>query len=309
MQNAIINVNGEIVTPEFAKISVFDRAYLYGDSIYEVIRTYQGRFFLLKEHLERLKKSADLCQIDLNPNLEFYKNEIYRTFEAFQKSSISQSSSPKPLKEAYARLIISRGVGKIGFSSSSLITPSQYVIIIQPVVTPAQSVYDKGVRIQISHRVRNDQRAIDPAMKSGNYLNSVLAFLDAEKENYDDSLLCNSDGHITEGTTFNLFYIRHGIVATPPLDIGILDGITRRFVLSLLKSLKIPLREVRFPAQRIYEADEVFLTSSIKEVLAITQVDQIKIGKGLPGPITQKLHQAYKNGTLETTLESQGNQS
>lgn len=294
MQNAIINVNGAILSPDAAKVSVFDRGYLYGDSIYEVIRSYNGKFFLLDEHLERFGKSALLCHMNLSQNLSHYKDEIYRTFEAFRKKPENKKL------EAYARLMVSRGYGKIGFSTTSLLSSPQYVIIIQPVEVPSRAIYQSGVRVQIAHRLRNDRRALDPAMKSGNYLNSVLAFLDAEKAHFSDSVLCNSEGHITEGTTFNLFYVRRGIVATPPLDIGILDGITRRFVLRLLNELKIPLREVRFPAQKLYEADEVFLTSSIKEVLSITQVDDHKIGKGVPGPITQKLHEAYKNAVTES---------
>ena len=121
--------------------------------------------------------------------------------------------------------------------------------------------------------MRNDPRALDPAMKSGNYLNSLLAYLEAAEAGFDDALLCNAEGNLTEGTTFNIFYVRRGIVATPPLDIGILDGITRRHVIELAAKLGIPVREVRFPHERLYEADEVFMTSSIKEVFRVARVD------------------------------------
>jgi branched-chain amino acid aminotransferase len=288
MQNAIVNLNGQILSPENAKVSVFDRSYLYGDSLYEVARSYNGKFFLLNEHLERLERSAVLCKMTLNQERSFLKEEIYRTFHAFQSEPQYRNT------EAYARLIISRGVGKIGFGLSSLLTPTQYTIIVQPIEVPSPEQRKHGLRMKIVDRLRNDPRALDPAMKSGNYLNSLLAYLEAVNEGFDDALLCNSEGHVTEGTTFNFFYVKRGILVTSPLDIGILEGITRHFVLELAQKLQLPIRVVRFPKERLYEADEVFLTSSIKEVLAISHVDQHQIGNGTAGPITQKLHEAFQ---------------
>lgn len=263
MQNTIINVNGQILNPDEAKISVFDRGFLYGDSLYEVVRSYHGEFFLIDEHLKRLEKSAELCRMVLGQSLSVYKNEIFRTFQIFR-------AQPKHEKvEAYARIIVSRGIGKIGFGLSCLLSTTQYVIIIQPIDAPTAEQFKVGMKLKVSDRLRNDRRALDPAMKSGNYLNSVLAYLEAASEDFGDALLCNAEGHITEGTTFNIFYARRGIVATPPLDIGILDGLTRKRVIQQASELKIPVREVRFPKERLYEADEVFLTSSIKEVFPL----------------------------------------
>jgi len=295
MQNAIINVKGQILNPDQAKISVFDRGYLYGDSLYEVVRSYHGEFYLLDEHLGRLKASANLCHMTLDQNISTYKSEILRTFQVFK-------SRPENRKlEAYARIIISRGVGKIGFGLDCLETPPLYTIIIQPVEPPTQAQYKKGMRVQITRRIRNDRRALDPAMKSGNYLNSVLAYLEANAAGYTDALLTNSEGHITEGTTFNVFYVKRGILATPPLDVGILEGVTRRKVMELSRILQIPCREVRFPKERLFDADEVFLSSSIKEVFPITQIDSVKIGTGAPGPITERLHQAYRDSLPQRT--------
>jgi branched-chain amino acid aminotransferase len=288
MQNAIINVNGTILRPDEAKVSVFDRGYLYGDSIYEVVRSYRGQFIYLDEHLKRLEKSAGLCRLTLNQNLDHYHEEIQRTFKAFRSCPGNQNI------EVYARLIVSRGVGKIGFGLSYLLSPSQYTIIIQPVEAPGRTQFEKGLKIQISRRLRNDPRALDPAMKSGNYLNSLLAYLEAEEAKFSDAILCNAEGYITEGTTFNIFYVRRGITATPPLEIGILGGITRNKVIQIANSLELPLREVRFTRERLYSADEVFLTSSIKEVFPITQIDDKKIGDGRPGPFTRKFHDHYR---------------
>ena len=295
MQNAIINVNGRILncdhSAEHAKISVFDRGYLYGDSLYEVTRTYNGKFFLLEEHLQRLEQSAALCRMVLGQSTEHYRLEAYRALEEFRKQPGFEN------REAYCRIIVSRGAGKIGFGLSCLVTPTQYTMILQPVEGPSTAQFQKGHHLRIAERIRNNRKALDPAMKSGNYLNNVLAFLEAasdKKQNFDDALLCNEEGHVTEGTTFNIFYVRRGIIVTPPLEIGILNGITRRHVIKIATQSGFHLREVRFPRERLYEADEAFITSSLKEVFPVTRIDGRMIGTGLPGPITSKLHSEYR---------------
>jgi branched-chain amino acid aminotransferase len=300
MQNAIVNVNGQIFQPEEsdkAKVSVFDRAYLYGDSLYEVMRTYDGKFFELDAHLQRMEKSAALCRMILGQSLSVYKEQAERTLQAFYERQ-NKTAKAGEKTEAYCRIILSRGEGKIGFGLSCLTTPTQYVIIVQPLEEPSAEMTARGAHLQISNRLRNDPRALDPAMKSGNYLNSLLAYLEAAAESYDDALMCNSDGHLTEGTTFNLFYIRRGIIATSPLEIGILDGITRKHLFEVAGSLKIPHRIVRFPRERLYEADEVFLTSTIKEVFPITRIDGRKICNGKPGALTMKLRKSFREFAL-----------
>jgi branched-chain amino acid aminotransferase len=214
---------------------------------------------------------------------------IEETLRAFRSRNSSQHASSA---EAYVRLIVSRGIGKIGFGKNCVLSPTQYVLIVQPLEPPTDAQFQAGLKMQISKRLRNDPRALDPAMKSGNYLNSLLAFLSGAEDGFDDALMCNSDGFLTEGTTFNLFYVKRGVLVTPPLEIGILDGITRRKVLQIAARLGIDARETRFPRERLYEADEVFLTSTIKEVFPITQVDDRKIGKG-PGPLTRRLREEF----------------
>ena len=306
MQNGVINVNGQIfdsveaASHAEAKISVFDRGYLYGDSLYEVCRTYQGKLFAASEHLQRLEKSAALCKMKLSQPLSLYANEMERTLKEYHRRT--QGPGGKPL-EAYVRLIVSRGRGKIGFGLNCLQSETLYVIIAQPLEEPSAEQFRKGYAMQISERLRNDRRALDPAMKSGNYLNSLLAYLDAVAAGYDDALLCNLDGHIAEGTTFNIAYVRRGIIATPPLDIGILDGITRKRIFQITAALQLPMREVRFPKERLYEADEVFMCSTIKEVFPITRVDGVKIGDGKPGPITRKLRASFRESALQELKE------
>ncbi len=293
MKNTIVNCNGEIVKGEEARVSLFDRGFLYGDSLYEVIRSYGDRFLYLDEHLERLQNSAHLCQMSIHQSPEVLKKEIHKTFEKYRTTVSSDQS------DIYCRIIITRGVGPIGFSLSNIQTPTQYYIILQPLEPPTPLQWNKGLSLKISTRLRNDPRALDPAMKSGNYLNSILSYLEAAAENYDDALLCNAEGHLTEGTTFNIFYARGGILATPPFEIGILDGITRKKVMECAKTLALPIQEVRFPKERLFEADEVFLTSTIKEVFPVTRVDSHVIGDGKPGPLTKKLNEAYKKLSQE----------
>jgi branched-chain amino acid aminotransferase len=302
MQNAVINVNGQIFSREeantsaAARISAFDRAYLYGDSLYEVCRTYGGKLFALQEHLERMEKSADLCRMKFSQPLSVFAAEMERTLAEWRKRGNTQA-------EGYVRIIVSRGTGRIGFGSSCVDSPTLFTIIAQKLDEPTDAQLTKGYAYQISHRLRNDPRALDPAMKSGNYLNSLLAYLEATEPKgpqggdggrFDDALLCNHEGFLTEGTTFNIGYIRRGILATPPLDIGILDGITRRRLIHLCGELGVPVREVRFPRERMFEADEVFMCSTIKEVFPVTRIDDKKIGNGKPGPLTLKLRQAFR---------------
>lgn len=288
-RGTLINLNGRIIPVEEAKVSVFDRSFLYGDSLYEVVRTYDGKPFRLKEHLDRMEQSAVLCQMALSQTTGEYEREILKSIEAFR------AQPGKSREDVYVRIVVSRGSGKIGFGLGNLETPTLYVIMVEPISLFPNKPFEKGTRLQISDRVRNHPKALDPAMKSGNYLNSLLAYLTSAREGYDDALMADQQGFITEGTTYNVFYVNRGIVATSPLDVGILDGVTRRAVINLCVELGIPCREVRHPAQYLYEADEVFVTSSLKEVLPVLDLDGKKIGNGKPGPVTKKLAGAFSD--------------
>ena len=290
----LVNFNGEILSSgNVTPVSVFDRSYLYGDSLYEVVRTFDGEPVHLQEHLDRLFASAILCSMEIGQSRETLIQEIRRSVELFRRLPGCES------REAYVRLVISRGVGKIGFGLSNLLTPTQYCLIVQPLEAPSTETFERGVHLGISKRMRNDARALDPAMKSGNYLNSLLAYLETTTPQssglppIEDALLLDRFGFVTEGTTFNVFYVKKGIVVTSPLDIGILAGITRQFTLENAKSLGIPAREVRFTPQHLKEADEVFLTSTTKDVLTVSRIDGQVIGQGKVGPITRKLKAAF----------------
>ncbi len=292
-RKTIININGKIIPPEKlieqANVSVFDRSFLYGDSLYEVVRTYEGKPFRLKEHLLRMEKSAALCQMKLSQGIKVYEREMLKSIAAYR------AQPGKKNEDVYVRIVVSRGSGKIGFGLKNLESECLYVIMVEPISMFPNPPFGKGLNLQVSKRLRNHPKAVDPAMKSGNYLNNLLSYLTAADAGYDDALLPDQQGFITEGTTFNIFYVKRGIVATPPLDVGILDGVTRRAIINLCVELGIPCREVRFPKEYLYEADEVFASSSLKEVLPVMNLDGKKINGGKIGTISVTLKAAFED--------------
>ncbi|MCC7441722.1 MAG: aminotransferase class IV [Bdellovibrionales bacterium] len=283
-----VNIGGRLMEPAAASVPVLDRGFLYGDSLYEVARTYGGALFLLDEHLERMEGSARLARMVLSQRREEYAQEMIRTVEAVRKSPGRGNS------DVYCRIIVTRGTGKIGFSLKNVETPTQYAIIAEPIDRFLPPDFEKGSSLRIVERFRNDRRALDPAMKSGNYLNSLLAYLEAVASgDADDAILCNAQGFVTEGTTFNVGYVRRGILATPPLDSGILEGLTRRHLLRIARELGIETREVDFPKERLHEADEVFTASTLKEIYPVTRLDGRPVGNGKAGPVTRRLAKAF----------------
>ncbi len=285
-----LNVNGQLMDPQATSISPLDRSYMYGDSLYEVIRTLNGAPFHMEEHFDRLECSAKLCHLKLDQSRGEYRQAILET--------LAHATQKHGQKDFYCRLIVSRGVGRIGFGLENLLTKSQYSIIVFPLKPVTTDDVKKGMSLWVSDRIRNDPRALDPAMKSGNYLNSLLAFLEAKEVNggpYDDAILANHEGFITEGTTFNIFYVKNRIVATPPLQIGILQGITRLGVLENARNLGYRTREVLFKKENLYSADEVFVTSTLKGVFPVTRLDAVTYNSGRPGEVTLRLRAAYEN--------------
>jgi branched-chain amino acid aminotransferase len=246
----------------------------------------------MEEHLMRMAKSAELCRMKLAQPLSRFRAECEKTLAAFQRLPGMRDV------EAYCRIVVSRGTGKIGFGEENLLTPTTFAIIVQPLNSPTEPQWEAGYRYRVVERLRNDKRAQDPAAKTGNYLNSLLAYLEGTAEGFDDALLCDADGFLTEGTTFNLFYVRRGIIATSPFSSGILDGITRKQVVALAREAGFEVREVLYPKERLYEADEVFMTSTIKEVAPVVRVDDRKIANGKPGPITRKLKELFHADSL-----------
>jgi len=276
----LVSINGQIFKPEDAKISVFDRGFMYGDAVYEVARSYGRVFFELEAHIERMFNSAKMLQMDLKKSADEYIKEIYRIY------------SHVPDENIYMRIQVTRGTGQIGLGLKNANEPNVVIYIRELELTP-QEYYKKGVKIVTSDRVRNSKRALDPNIKSGNYLNNVLAFVDATNAEAIEAVMVNSRGEVTEGTTSNIFRVKDGTVYSPPDEYDILKGITRGIVVRICSELKIPYKEVGFTPKDLENSDEVFLTSSTREVLPVRLINQQQVAQ-CPGPISVRLGQAYK---------------
>ena len=275
-----VYIDGRVCVPEEAKISVFDRGFLYGDSVYETIGTAYGRLFALSDHLTRLERSAQRIGLRVPPR-------------AAVEAAIAQTVAAAGNDESRVRVILSRGAGKLDLDPAS-VDDTQLVVIVFPLGAPTPAMYEKGVSVAIVSVHRNSPLAIDPAVKSGNYLNNVLALGEARRRlGAYEAMLCAADGTIAEGSTSNVFVVYRGEVRTPGLDVGILDGITRSKVLELCRANAIPLRETRLTPAELRGADEVFITSATRGVLPVTTVDGAGVANGVPGPITRRLMGLY----------------
>lgn len=266
--------------PEEAKISVFDRGFLYGDSVYETIGTAYGRLFAAREHLVRLERSAERIGLRAPPRAEIEK-------------AIADTVAAAGNPESRVRVMLTRGVGKLDLDPAST-DDTQLIVIVFPLGPPTTEMYAKGVAVAIVSITRNNPRAIDPAVKSGNYLNNVLALGEARRRSGAyEAILCADDGCIAEGSTSNVFMVKNGEIWTPPRAVGILDGITRAKVIDLCREHRVPLVERRFSPDELRAADEVFITSATRGVLPVTTVDEKPIAAGAPGPVTRRVMDLY----------------
>jgi branched-chain amino acid aminotransferase len=281
----IVNMDGALVAPDQAFISVFDRGFLYGDSVYEVVRTYGGVPFELDAHLERLENSAALIGLALPWPRERFAAEVHRTVQASGNA------------ETYARIVVTRGAGEIGLDPN-LAREGRVVIIAKELVVPPPEVYERGVKVALVGVRRNLREAIDPAAKTGNYLNNVLAMREAREQGAFEALMLDSRGRVTEATTANVFVVRGGELITPPLAVGILEGVTRKVVLALARADGIAVCEQELVPPRVLEADEVFITSTTRELVPVVTVSDAlgehTIGRGRPGPLTLRLLAAFR---------------
>ncbi len=269
------------VKKEQASISIMDRGFLYGDSIYEAVRTYNGKPFLLDEHFRRMKNSA----LRLSMEVPFTQADLKNHIEELIKDLNF---------DCYARIIVTRGKDDFfNLYPETTKNPSVVVVIAKCHEYPKE-FYEKGLNLSIVSITRNLRTALDPEIKSGNYLNNVLAIMEAKKKGSNDALMVNQQGFITECTTSNIFSVKDGRVFTPSLDSGILHGVTRQLLIKLIKDNNIPFEETIMKPQDIYSMDECFLTASTKEVMPVQKIDDKIIGKGLRGPITAKLMEIFK---------------
>jgi branched-chain amino acid aminotransferase len=279
-----IYLNDRFVREEEAVISVFDHGFLYGDGVYETIRSYGSRIFMRDQHLARLRRSADAIGLTIPIPEEKWPALLH---EAMTRNDVGDNHT-----DAYLRITISRGAGSIGLDPALCSTPT-VVIMAKPLSPPAPEQYRTGVTLIVARTRRNLPSALSPQIKATNFLNNILAKREAIAAGAFDSILLNWESHLTECTVSNLFFVQAGRLCTPAIECGLLDGITRDIVLTLARKSQIPVDEGYFGVEAIHQADECFLTNTSMEVMPVTIVDGNPVGKGTPGRLTQQLHRLF----------------
>ncbi|MBD0381711.1 branched-chain-amino-acid transaminase [Paenibacillus sedimenti] len=276
-----IYLDGNYVTKEDAKVSVYDHGFLYGDGIFEGIRIYNGNIFKCKEHLDRLYDSAK--SIMLNMPL---------TYSEMQEALV-ETVRRNGLRDGYIRLVVSRGAGDLGLDPRRSPKASVLIIVEQLSIYPEEA-YRNGLKtVSVSTR-RNVPDALNPKIKSLNYLNNILVKIQANLAGVGEAIMLNSQGYVAEGSSDNIFIVKRGIVYTPPCYCGALEGITRAAIIALCAKLGYTLKEEPFTLHDVYVADEVFFTGTAAEVIAVREVDARIIGEGKAGPITTHLLQEFR---------------
>ena len=281
---ATVNVNGRITAERDAVIPVFDHGFLYGEGVYETLRTYNGRLFLYERHMRRLRNSARMIELELPFTDESLRAQITETINAADLGG----------SEAYLRVLVTRGVGDLTYNLNATPKPS-VVIIAKPMPAPSAELYQTGVKVALVDVVRNHPQSVNPVIKSNNLLNSALAAQEAFRRGAFEAVMRNYRGELTECATANLFIVRNDAVLTPPLKCGLLPGITREFVVELGRELGIDVLERVLRDEDLFDADEAFLTSTTREVLPIVAVDDRTIGTGKPGPSSASCWATFAN--------------
>jgi len=275
-----IFIDGKFCDERNAKVSVFDHGLLYGDGIFEGIRAYHGRVFKLKEHIDRLFYSAKAILL-----------EIPMTHAALMKATVDACRRNK-LQDGYIRLLVTRGVGSLGLNPSRCKNPSVIIIADKIQVYPPE-LYARGLDIVTVPTVRNLHSALNPAIKSLNYLNNILAKIEANNAGVEEAVMLNAEGFVAEGTADNIFIVKQGGLYTPPLSAGALYGITRQTVLELAEAAGLKVGEPNLTRYDLFNADECFLTGTGAELIPVVKIDGRVIGTGRPGPVTRRLVEDY----------------
>jgi len=273
-------IDGKFHDKADAKVSVYDHGLLYGDGVFEGIRIYNGRIFEAQAHLLRLFDSARAIRLTVPYTAEQLK------------SAIEETARLNNFTDCYVRLIITRGVGYLGLNPSKCPTPSA-IIITDLIEMYPKEMYEKGMSVITASVIRNHPNALSPRVKTLNYLNNILAKIEAADAGVPEAVMLNHEGNVAECTADNIFLVKGGTVYTPTTSDGILEGITRKVILDLCRRHHIPCVEKSLQRHDVYCADEVFLTGTGAEVIAVTRIDGRPIGPGVPGPITRRLMEAF----------------
>lgn len=281
-------IDGSLRTEERASISVFDRGFLFGDSVFEVLRTYAGRPYELGAHLERLSRSARGMGIAMPIDARRFAREV--------EKAVAKAANP----ESYVRIVLTRGKGPLHIDPRTAVQPSR-VVIVSPLLPLPGDLYARGVELATVRFGRATDHSRAAGAKVSAYVANMLAFWHARETGGYEALMVGDDGHVSEGNSSNVFVVRGGEVLTPPLSLGILPGITRGLVQRLAGDLEIPFREAMLYARDFETADEAFLTSSLREVVPVVGIDGRRIADGQPGRVTLRLLEAYRARTKELT--------
>jgi len=276
-----ISLNGKLVDQANATISVFDHGLLYGDGVFEGLRFYGGKVFRLAEHLRRLYQSACAIGLTIPIGVDALADDVNKTVAA------------NAMTDGYIRLLVTRGSGTLGLDPNRCSNP-QVIIIVDKINLYPEQMYLEGMEIVTASTMRNHPAALSPRIKSLNYLNNILAKMEGLRAGCSEALMLNHKGEVAECTGDNIFLVRDGNLMTPPIDAGILEGITRNVVLELARDASIPAIECTLLRHDVYIADECFLTGSAAEVIPVTKIDGRIIGDGKPGPVTVKLSEAFR---------------
>ena len=276
MSSLKIYISGKLYDKEDAKISVYDHGLLYGDGVFEGIRSYSGRVFRLPQHLQRLWDSAKAIWLEIPISREALSKAIYDTLEV------------NNIQDGYIRLVVTRGAGTLGLDPNRTSHP-QVIVIADRISLYPSEMYEKGLDIVTASTVRNHSAALSPRIKSLNYLNNILAKIEGLRAGCVEALMLNVKGEVAECTGDNIFLVRRGELLTPPIEAGILEGITREAVIELARQSGRIVHEIPFTRHDVYVADECFLTGTAAEVIPVVKVDDRSIGAGVPGPVTKDL--------------------
>lgn len=277
-----VSINGQLFAKEEAKVSVFDHGLLYGDGVFEGMRSYGGKVFRLDEHLKRLYDSAKAIQLRIPIEPAALGEEVKRTLEV------------NKIVDGYVRLVVTRGAGSLGIDPNKTSDP-QVIVIADHIQLYPPEYYENGLQIVTASTIRNHPAALNPRIKSLNYLNNVLAKLEGLQAGCIEALMLNHKGEVAECTGDNIFIVSDGVLRTPPIEAGILQGITRDTVIDLAERAGIAVDQSPLTRHDVYVADECFLTGSAAEVIPVIQVDQRSIGDGKPGRLTQQLMKAFRD--------------
>jgi branched-chain amino acid aminotransferase len=279
-------IDGQLVDREDAKVSVFDHGLLYGDGVFEGIRSYHGKVFRLEAHVRRLYDSAKGIRLSIPMTPEAMGQAIVDTLAA------------NGLKEAYIRAVVTRGQGTLGLDPNRCTKPTVFIITDKIALYPPE-VYENGLDIITASTMRNHPNAVNPRLKSLNYLNNILAKIEAIDAGTLEAVMLNHLGYVAECTGDNLFIVRDAVVLTPPTAAGILEGITRDEVIDIARTFGIEVRQENLTRHDLYVADECFLTGTAAEVVPVVRIDQRTIGTGKPGPMTGRLAEEFHRRTKE----------